>query len=189
MKPPEVCDSYHEHSFLDARDAEGDWRVGYVLERNEKARYFRVRFDGWQAKWDEVISFEIQTYFFSSPKLRHFRTMTLGYTGQKVHAAIRPGWKFDMKRHEEVNPPTHSELPENLQVPAGATTTNISAGCDTAVTGQSLHLHRFSVEHHVRGSRGDRRGYSLPPEPSAAYPTVPHRIGYILRQVLPIAGM
>lgn len=38
--------------------------------------------------------FIIQYYLFSSPKLRHLRTMTQGYTGQKVHPAIRTGWKF-----------------------------------------------------------------------------------------------
>ena len=44
----------------------------------------------------------IQYYKFGSPKLQHFRTITLGYTGQKVNPAIRPHWKFSLEEHLKV---------------------------------------------------------------------------------------
>jgi hypothetical protein len=44
-----------------------------------------------------------QYYLFNSSKLKHFRTVTIGYTGQKVHPAIRTGWKFELKQHQQVS--------------------------------------------------------------------------------------
>lgn len=44
----------------------------------------------------------IQYFPFSNTKLRHFRTITLGYTGQKIHPASRASWKFDSKQHAQV---------------------------------------------------------------------------------------
>ena len=67
VKALELSDSYQEHSFIDARDAEGEWRVGYVLNRNEKTRYFKIRFDGWQAKWDEVSHFRLSSFSSAVP--------------------------------------------------------------------------------------------------------------------------
>jgi hypothetical protein len=28
--------------------------MGIIIEKNEKAKQWKVRFDGWPAKWDEV---------------------------------------------------------------------------------------------------------------------------------------
>lgn len=42
----------------------------------------------------------MQVYKFNSPKLRPFRNIVIGYTGQKQNAAVREGWKYDLKAHE-----------------------------------------------------------------------------------------
>ena len=52
-------------------------------------QFYKVRFDGWAAKYDEYFK-------FNSAKLQEFRSLIIGYTGQKKHAGIRSDWKFDM---------------------------------------------------------------------------------------------
>jgi hypothetical protein len=53
-----------------------------------------VRFDGWGAKYDEP-------YRFTSMKLAPFRSIVIGYTGQKKNPGIRVDWKFTLKTHNE----------------------------------------------------------------------------------------
>jgi glutathionyl-hydroquinone reductase len=40
--------------FIDAKDSQGDWRVGYIVDKNDMTKTFKVRFDGWSGKYDEV---------------------------------------------------------------------------------------------------------------------------------------
>ncbi len=40
--------------FIDAKDNQGDWRVGYIVDKNNITKTFKVRFDGWPSKYDEV---------------------------------------------------------------------------------------------------------------------------------------
>lgn len=30
-KTDTIWDTYHEHDFIDAKDNQGDWRVGYII--------------------------------------------------------------------------------------------------------------------------------------------------------------
>lgn len=46
---------YGENDFIDAKDNQGDWRVGYIVARYEHTKVFKVRFDGWPSKYDEVL--------------------------------------------------------------------------------------------------------------------------------------
>jgi hypothetical protein len=41
--------------FIDAKDNQGDWRVGLIVEKSEVTKTFKVRFDGWSSKYDEVL--------------------------------------------------------------------------------------------------------------------------------------
>lgn len=68
--------------------------MGLIVEKNVANRNFKVRFDGWEAKYDE-------NYRFNSPKLAHFRSIVTGYTGKKKFPATRPDWKFNIKTHRE----------------------------------------------------------------------------------------
>lgn len=92
--PKELWEFYNVYDFIDAKDSQGDWRVGYIIEKNANTRFYKVRFDGWGTKYDEY-------YRFTSPKLSHFRSIVIGYTGQKKNQAIRTDWKFTMKTHQE----------------------------------------------------------------------------------------
>ena len=51
-KPLEIWDIYSVDDFIDAKDNQGDWRVGYIVEKNVTNKYFKVRFDGWSTKYD-----------------------------------------------------------------------------------------------------------------------------------------
>lgn len=55
---------------------------------------YKVRFDGWGQKYDEY-------YRFTSPKLAPFRSIIIGYTGQKKNPGLRADWKFSLKAHAE----------------------------------------------------------------------------------------
>lgn len=47
----------------------------------------------------------IQNYKHNSLKLRPFRTIVIGYTGQMQNAALREEWKFSMPDHVKVHSP------------------------------------------------------------------------------------
>jgi hypothetical protein len=81
------------NDFIDTKDNQGDWRVGYIVEKNQN-KIFKVRFDGWASKHDEL-------FLFNSQKLSDFRSIVIGYTGQKVNPGTRSGWKFTQKAHNE----------------------------------------------------------------------------------------
>ena len=49
-----IKDLYKEGDFIDAKDNQADWRVGYIVAKNENIQSFKVRFDGWSSKYDEV---------------------------------------------------------------------------------------------------------------------------------------
>lgn len=101
----EGVDDYEEKDFIDAKDNQGDWRVGYVVTKYPTSFSFKVRFDGWDDKYDEVFK-------FSSSKLLPFRAKVIGYTGQKSYSAHRISWKFDLNAHHIVciaNPETSSD--------------------------------------------------------------------------------
>lgn len=78
---------------MDAKDNQGDWRVGFIVSRYDHTKVFKVRFDGWPSKYDE-------NYKFNSLKLKPFRTIVVGYTGQQQNPGIRD-WKFLQVTHEE----------------------------------------------------------------------------------------
>lgn len=50
--PKELWEIYNLYDFVDAKDNQSDWRVGYIIEKNANTRFFKVRFDGWGAKYD-----------------------------------------------------------------------------------------------------------------------------------------
>lgn len=54
-------DLYGENDFIDAKDNQGDWRVGYIVARYDTTRVFKVRFDGWPSKYDEVLRPPLRT--------------------------------------------------------------------------------------------------------------------------------
>ena len=45
---------YKEEDFIDAKDNQGDWRVGYVIGKNMHLKNWKIRFDGWSSKYDQV---------------------------------------------------------------------------------------------------------------------------------------
>lgn len=53
---------------MDAKDNQGDWRVGYIIEKNVTSHWYKIRFDGWASKYDEVSIF-INFSFLSSTVL------------------------------------------------------------------------------------------------------------------------
>ena len=53
-KTATLADVYQEFDFIDAKDNQGDWRVGYIVGKYDHLKTFKVRFDGWQSKYDEV---------------------------------------------------------------------------------------------------------------------------------------
>ena len=87
-----MWENYDLNDFIDAKDNQGDWRVGYIVEKNINTRFFKVRFDGWSQKYDEL-------YRFASTKLVDFRSVVVGYTGQKKNPGIRNEWKFSLPDH------------------------------------------------------------------------------------------
>ena len=58
-KDTEIWELYEEEDFIDAKDNQGDWRVGYILDKNTNTKWYKVRFDGWASKYDEVTSSSI----------------------------------------------------------------------------------------------------------------------------------
>jgi hypothetical protein len=40
------------NDFIDTKDNQGDWRVGYIVEKNQNSKIFKIRFDGWASKHD-----------------------------------------------------------------------------------------------------------------------------------------
>ena len=82
-----LADLYQEGYFIDAKDNQGDWRVGYIIEKNVNSRFFKIRFDGWSSKYDEFFK-------FTTFRLADFRSVVVGYTGQKKNPGIRNDWKF-----------------------------------------------------------------------------------------------
>ena len=53
---PTIWDLYKEEDFIDAKDNQGDWRVGYIINKMDHLKTYKIRFDGWSSKYDEVIS-------------------------------------------------------------------------------------------------------------------------------------
>ena len=47
-------EEYKEGDFIDAKDNQSDWRVAEIVYKNQHNQIFKVRFDGWQSKYDEV---------------------------------------------------------------------------------------------------------------------------------------
>ena len=50
-----IWSTYNVDDFIDAKDNQGDWRVGYIIAKNDHLKTFKVRFDGWSSKYDEVL--------------------------------------------------------------------------------------------------------------------------------------
>lgn len=46
-------------------------------------------------------SFPTQFFTYSCPKIRPFRSITRGYTGQKTNLALREHWKFSVECHQK----------------------------------------------------------------------------------------
>ena len=53
---PTIGTLYNEGDFIDAKDNQADWRVGYIVAKNSNTSLFKVRFDGWSSRYDEVLS-------------------------------------------------------------------------------------------------------------------------------------
>ena len=53
-KKPTITELYNQGDFIDAKDSQGDWRVGYIVDKSDITTFFKIRFDGWAAKYDEV---------------------------------------------------------------------------------------------------------------------------------------
>lgn len=53
---PTLWDVYQEGDFIDAKDNQADWRVGYIVAKVDHSKTFKVRFDGWSSKYDEVLA-------------------------------------------------------------------------------------------------------------------------------------
>ena len=49
-----IGELYEEGDFIDAKDNQGDWRVGFIVGKYPTTQLFKVRFDGWASKYDEV---------------------------------------------------------------------------------------------------------------------------------------
>lgn len=47
-----IWDLYKEEDFIDAKDSQGDWRVGYIIAKLDHLKNFKVHFDGWSSKYD-----------------------------------------------------------------------------------------------------------------------------------------
>jgi hypothetical protein len=43
---------YNEGDFIDAKDNQGDWRIGFILAKLNQSKMFKIRFDGWAQKYD-----------------------------------------------------------------------------------------------------------------------------------------
>jgi len=55
-----IAEQYNENDFIDAKDNQGDWRVGYIVGKYDFSKTFKVRFDGWQSKYDEVERYQLR---------------------------------------------------------------------------------------------------------------------------------
>ena len=51
---PTFSEIYNEGDFVDAKDNQGDWRVGFIITKSMTTQFYKVRFDGWNSKYDEV---------------------------------------------------------------------------------------------------------------------------------------
>lgn len=49
-----ISQLYQVGDFIDARDNQGDWRVGYIVDKSDVSKMFKIRFDGWATKYDQV---------------------------------------------------------------------------------------------------------------------------------------
>jgi hypothetical protein len=58
---------YGEGDFIDAKDSQGDWRVGFIVARYEHTKVLKVRFDGWPTKYDEVRPLPLRTTSSAPP--------------------------------------------------------------------------------------------------------------------------
>lgn len=47
-----ISELYNVGDFIDAKDNQGDWRVGYITDKSDQNKLFKVRFDGWPSKYD-----------------------------------------------------------------------------------------------------------------------------------------
>ena len=52
---PTISQLYEVGDFIDAKDNQGDWRVATIIDKTENNKLFKVRFDGWASKYDEVL--------------------------------------------------------------------------------------------------------------------------------------
>lgn len=68
--------------------------MGLIVDKNLFTKHYKIRFDGWESKYNEP-------YKFGSPKLSHFRSIVIGYTGKKRFPGVRDDWKFNGKIHKE----------------------------------------------------------------------------------------
>ena len=47
-----IWSTYKESDFIDAKDNQGDWRVGYIVTKYDHSQMYKIRFDGWSSKYD-----------------------------------------------------------------------------------------------------------------------------------------
>lgn len=52
IKRQSIENIYQVGDFIDAKDNQGDWRVGFITDKNYLTKTFKVRFDGWASKYD-----------------------------------------------------------------------------------------------------------------------------------------
>jgi hypothetical protein len=73
--------------YVDLKEKDISWQVGYVLLRNEHT--LKLRFEGWQQKYDEIVHLPDDISIARNTKIQPFRTITRGYSGPQKHPGTR----------------------------------------------------------------------------------------------------
>lgn len=80
--------------YVDFKDKDNNpWQVGYIVSKAKSI--IKVRSEGWSGKFDEVIHFSSQLIqLTAATRVKPFRTIVRGYTGQVKNPALREHWKY-----------------------------------------------------------------------------------------------
>lgn len=80
--------------YVDFKDKDNNpWQVGYIVSKAKSI--VKVRSEGWSSKFDEVKHFPSQLIQLTAvTRVKPFRTIVRGYTGQVKNPALREHWKF-----------------------------------------------------------------------------------------------
>lgn len=80
--------------YVDFKDKDNNpWQVGYIVSKAKSI--IKVRSEGWSGKFDEVSHFPSQLIQLNAAtRVKPFRTIVRGYTGQVKNPALREHWKY-----------------------------------------------------------------------------------------------